>query len=634
MCGITGIFAFNLAGKLHQINLARSTDLLRHRGPDGRGTCLDDHVALGHRRLSILDLSERGAQPMHDDSGRYTLVYNGEIYNYRSLRQELEQKGHRFHSDGDTEVLLHALMEEGERCLPKLNGFFAFAFYDRNAQTLLLGRDRFGIKPLYYYFDEDKFLFASEMPALLAYGLEKKLDHTSLALYLQLNYVPAPHTMLEEVYSLMPGHWLRVSNRQLNLEPYYSIPYDPGSLNPENLTYEQQQERLRGLLHQSVRDRLVSDVPLGTFLSGGIDSTIVSGIARQYVDELHTFSIGYSDAPYFDETRYAGLAARKFGTRHTVFSLSMEDLGAHLADILEAIDQPFADSSAIPTYILSQRTSGQVKVALSGDGADELFAGYNKHQAALRAMHPEWAHRLAAGLHPLWSVLPRSRHNALTNRFRQLHRFSEGMRLTQAERYWRWASFADLQETLDLLSEEACRRLTDRQHHARKEHLLRHIRSDADFNELLLTDMHLVLPDDMLKKVDMMSMAHGLEVRVPFLDHRLVEFVFRLPVGSKINGTMRKRILQDAFRDLMPPEIYRRPKKGFEVPLLRWLRGPLRSRIEDDLLSERRIAEQQLFRPEAVRRLKKQLFSISPGDVHARIWALVVFQWWWKKYME
>lgn len=634
MCGITGIFAFNLAGKLHQINLARSTDLLRHRGPDDRGTYLDGGVALGHRRLSILDLSDRGAQPMRDDSGRYTLVYNGEIYNYRSLRQELEAKGHRFHSDGDTEVLLHALMEEGERCLPRLNGFFAFAFYDRNAQTLLLARDRFGIKPLYYYFDEDKFLFASEMPALLAYGLEKKLDHTSLALYLQLNYVPAPHTMLEEVYSLMPGHWLRVNNRRLNLESYYSIPYDPDSLNPEELDYEQQQQRLRDLLHQSVRDRLVSDVPLGTFLSGGIDSTIVSGIARQYVDELHTFSIGYTDAPFFDETHYAGLAAGKFGTRHTVFSLSMEDLGAHLADILEAIDQPFADSSAIPTYILSQRTAGQVKVALSGDGADELFAGYNKHQAALRAMHPGWAHRLVAGLHPLWSVLPRSRHNALTNRFRQLHRFSEGMRLTQAERYWRWASFADLPDTLDLLSEAACRRLTDGQHRDRKEHLLRHIRSGSDFNELLLTDMHLVLPDDMLKKVDMMSMAHGLEVRVPFLDHRLVEFVFSLPVEAKINGTMRKRILQDAFRDLLPTEIYRRPKKGFEVPLLRWLRGPLRSRIEDDLLSERRIAEQQLFRPEAVRRLKKQLFSISPGDVHARIWALVVFQWWWKKHME
>lgn len=634
MCGITGIYAFNLAGKLHQINLARSTGLLRHRGPDDQGTFIDDFVALGHRRLSILDLSERGAQPMRDVSGRYTLVYNGEIYNFRSLRQQLVAQGHEFRSDCDTEVLLHALMQEGEECLPKLNGFFAFAFYDALERSLLLVRDRYGIKPLYYYCDEDKLIFASEMPALLAYGIEKKLDCESLALYLQLNYVPAPNTMLEGVLSLLPGHCLHVTGRQTGIRRYYEIPYNPDRLNPFDLSYEQQQERLRTLLDEAVRDRLVADVPLGSFLSGGIDSTIVSGIASRYVDGFHTFSIGYSDAPFFDETHYANLAARKFGTKHTVFSLSMDDLGAHLTDILEAIDQPFADSSAIPTYILSKHTAGQVKVALSGDGADELFAGYNKHSAALQAMDPGWKQLIAARLYPLWAILPKSRHSNLGNRFRQLHRFAGGVRLPEAERYWLWAAFAGLPETLEIYSRESKEMFLESRYLERKGQLLRRITTEGDLNRLLLTDMEMVLPDDMLKKVDLMSMAHGLEVRVPFLDYRIVDFVFQLPVDSKINRSMRKRILQDAFRDMMPPEIYRRPKKGFEVPLLQWLRGPLRSLVENDLLSDRRIAEQQLFSPEAVRHLRRRLFSINPGDVHARVWALVVFQWWWKKFME
>ncbi len=634
MCGITGIVAFNEIGRISMINLSGATDALEQRGPDSRGVHTDYFVGMGHRRLSIIDTTTGGAQPMKDEEGRYTMVFNGEIYNYRQLREQLKGKGYSFHSESDTEVLLKMYIEYGEDCMEQLNGFFAFAVHDSQTDTLFAARDRMGIKPLLYYQDEDRFLFASEMKCLLAFGLPRELNYEALQLYLQLNYVPAPHCMLKGVKKLMPGECLQLQKGKLKLRKWYRVPYSREEGKAQTGTYEEQKQKLQALMETSVQRRLVADVPLGCFLSGGIDSSVITALASRQVEKLNTFSIGYKDEPFFDETRYAKLVADKFKTEHTVFSLTNHDLYEQLHAVLDYLDEPFADSSALPVYILSMHTKKKVTVALSGDGADEIFSGYNKHAAALKAYNGGWKTAAARELLPLWKMLPKSRQAPLSNKFRQLERFAEGMRLPERERYWRWACFVEEGEALKLLSGSVREKLNGDLYRSHKSEILKSMPEEGgDLNDFLYTDVQLVLPNDMLTKVDLMSMAHGLEVRVPFLDHEVVAFAFGLPVESKINASMKKRIVQDAFREILPEELYKRPKHGFEVPLLKWFRTELRSLIEHDLLEDEFIQQQGIFSLAETRKLKEQLFSSNPGDVHARIWGLIVFQHWWKRYM-
>ena len=631
MCGINGIYSFNEAGRFNSINHAQATASLQHRGPDDQGQYIREHISLGHRRLSIIDLSEHGHQPMSDATDQYVIVFNGEIYNYQSLKKDLENRGHRFHSQTDTEVLLNSYIAWGSGCLSKLNGFFAFAIYDKSAKNLFLARDRYGIKPLYYFYDEDKFIFGSELQAILAYGIDKQLDNTALFSYLQLNYLPAPFTMVEGVMSLLPGHYIEVAKKKVQLKAYYDI--EEKARYTKQIDYRSARDQIGSLLEQSVCDRLVADVPLGTFLSGGIDSSIITGIAAKHKENIDSFSIGYADEPFFFFFCYAKEVAEHFGTRHTVFSLNNSDLEQHLDQILNHFDQPFADSSAIPTYLLSKLTRQHVKVALSGDGADELFSGYHKHEAFRRSMSSGWMNGVLPFTSVLWQNLPASRNNAFSNKIRQLRKYSEGLKLSLPERYWRWASITDPETVQHWMEVSHNEGIEWKAYDAMRANYLNGL-TEKDMNRVLLADMKLVLPNDMLKKVDHMSMAHGLEVRVPFLDHRLVEFVQSLPAEYKINENMRKRILQDTYREFLPETLYNRPKKGFEVPLLKWFRGSLKSLICDDLLQDKFIAEQGVFVPSEIKLLKKQLFSRNPGDVHAQIWALLVFQRWWKRFMQ
>jgi asparagine synthase (glutamine-hydrolysing) len=395
-----------------------------------------------------------------------------------------------------------------------------------------------------------------------------------------------------------------------------------------DMDYQQAQEKLMTLMDEATRLRLIADVPLGAFLSGGIDSSVVVALAARHQQHLNTFSIGYKDHPFFDETRYAQLVARKFSTEHTVFSLTNNDLLGSIDDVLESMDEPFADSSAIPTFILSQRTRKHVTVALSGDGGDEVFAGYNKYMAEWNVMQPSLKRNLVKGLQPLWEVLPKSRNNRLTNTFRQLHRFAQGASLPATDRYWRWASLLPAASAKTLFAKSFT---ASRSGGAELPALFNWQISGQDLNEVLLADMKMVLVGDMLVKVDMMSMANSLEIRSPFLDQEVVEFAFGLPAGYKINARMKKRIVQDAFRDLLPGELYNRPKQGFDIPLLDWFRNELWGKINDDLLADRFIKEQQLFDPERIRQLKQKLRSSNPEDSHETIWALMVFQHWGRK---
>lgn len=424
------------------LKVQKSAQKLYQRGPDYGDQFVNDKVALGHRRLSIIDTSDAAGQPMKDSSGRYVIVFNGEIFNYQELSEQHlsdywdENGGPK--TTSDTEVLLYLLINYGKDCLKWLNGFFAFALYDTQKQTLLLARDRYGQKPLNYYHSEDQFVFSSELKSLFEWGIPKKLNYSVLHQYLQLNYIPQPQSMIEGVSKLKPAHYMKVdANGIQDYKPYYNININKAGYKKYN--YKQAQDKLVTLMDESVERRMISDVPLGAFLSGGIDSSVIVALASKYTNQLNTFSIGYKDNPFFDETKYAKLVANKYNTNHTVFSLTNNDFLEHVHGVLDYIDEPFADSSAIPVYILCQHTRNHVTVALSGDAGDEIFAGYNKHAAEWKIRQSSVVNSLVKAGYPLWNMLPRSRSNKFTNLFRQLHRFAEGGKLSAKDRYWRWA---------------------------------------------------------------------------------------------------------------------------------------------------------------------------------------------------
>lgn len=635
MCGITGLFAYNSQAKSNLSKVTQSTQKLFSRGPDHGDVFIDDTCALGHRRLSIIDTSTGASQPMTDVTGRYVIVFNGEIFNFQELSDKyLKNTWQRIggaRTTSDTEILLYLLIDYNTECLSWLSGFFSFAFYDKETKNLVLARDRFGKKPLNYYNHENYFAFSSEMKGLFEWGIPREIDYDVLHLYLQINYVPQPQSMVRGVQKLKPGHYMKIASGAIaEYRSYYSINVRPERYN--DYSYETAQQELVNRMDAAVRERMIADVPLGAFLSGGIDSSVIVALASKYTSQLNTFSIGYKDNPFFDETHYAKLVASKYKTNHTVFSLTNNDFLEHIYDVLDYIDEPFADSSAIPVYILSKHTKEHVTVALSGDGGDEVFAGYNKHAAEWKIRNGSLINKLVKAGLPLWSVLPKSRNNKVTNIFRQLHRFAEGSSLSLKERYWRWASYNTHEYTSSLLSSSVLSEISTQKIGEAKSNLLSNLNS-TDFNEVLLTDMNLVLLSDMLVKVDLMSMANSLEVRSPFLDHKVVDFAFGLPSSYKIDATLKKRIVQDAFRSWLPDEIYNRPKHGFEIPLLDWFRKELWSMIDNDLLQADFVAQQGVFNVERIEQLKKKLLSSNPEDSHATIWALIVFQYWWKKYI-
>lgn len=637
MCGIVGIISKNKE-ELNKIEAATQT--LSKRGPDNQNVVVYDKLALGHARLSIIDTSLAANQPFIDISERYIIIFNGEIFNFQELKEDLTKQGITFKTNSDTEVLLYLYITYREKCLEKLNGFFAFAIFDKQNNSLFIARDRMGVKPLLYYFDGATFIFASELKAILSFNVDKTIDRVSLFNYFQFNYIPFSNSIFTKVRKLKPAHYIHLTNSneltKIQEHQYYNIPYRPNEYIPNTpSSYENAQQQLHNLLDDAVQKRLISDVPIGTFLSGGVDSSVISLLAKRHKSDLNTFSIGYKDEPFFDESKYALAVAKKIGSHHHSFSLSNNDLYENLNDVLDYIDEPFADSSAIAVYLLSKYTKKHVTVALSGDGADEIFSGYNKHAAEFRVRHPGINESLIKFGYPLFQLLPKSRNHTLTNINRQLYKFGLGAKLPNKERYWLWASIIDEKSVNDLFINNPINEAAFlNTYHKRKNNSLKSITIDGDINDVFYTDSKMVLVNDMLRKVDSMSMANSLEVRTPFLDYRVINFAFSLPVEFKIDGQLKKKILQDAFRKELPEEVYNRPKHGFEVPLLSWFKNELRSTIENDLLGDDFIEEQGIFNVKTIQQLKKQLFSSNPNDAAATVWALIVFNTWWKRVMR
>jgi len=618
MCGITGFKTLSKKAPDFQEYLVGAVSKLAKRGPDFQGTFTSAGVGLGHTRLSIIDTSSNGHQPMSDLSERYTLIFNGEIYNYRELKGNLN--GIEWQSSSDTEVLLHLLIQKGKSCLDLLNGFFSLAFYDKKDDYLLIARDHFGIKPLHYYQNDQYLVFASEMKALLCYPIERKLNHESLYWYLKLTYLPHDQSMVQGVKKLLPGHYIETRNNKVEINTFFNL--EVPSLS--TISFQNAQKETVRLLEQSVQRRMVSDVPLGAFLSGGTDSSAVVSMASKFNKNLNTFSIGYKDHAFFDETDFAQLVANKFQTNHTTFSLTNEDLLASLDSVINYLDEPFADSSAIPTYILSQRVSQSMKVALSGDGADELFGGYYKHLAFSNSSKQNLPNYIIKWLGGLASMIPQSRSSSIGNLARRISKYYELLNLSPTNKYWMLASFYQDPNELLINPFESVSTLKNRV-----------INSElSSLNSFLDADLRLVLPGDMLTKVDLMSMSNSLEVRVPFLDKDLVSFARSLPDHYKVSKSQRKKVLQDAFHYILPRELHHRPKKGFEVPMLNWLRNELSEDLKKIVFDYDMIQSQKLFKTESIQVLEKRLNSNNPGDVHSILWSLFVFQKWYRNYIS
>ena len=622
MCGISGTYAMHAERtvSLSKEHVRISLEKMRHRGPDVSSVKEFESCILGHNRLKILDLSSEANQPMEDASGRYTIVFNGEIFNHIELRISLEKTGVVFLTHSDTEVLLHLLIQKKTEALHLLNGFFAFAFYDNQTHELIAARDRFGEKPLWYFHDEQHLHLASELKGLLSFNVPKEIDSVSLSLFLQFTYIPGPQSIYKNVFKLEPGHLLLARPGKLEKQKWYHPTFTPIEEKSRPRVYEQ----LNKLMQESVEIRMQADVKVGCFLSGGADSSIVSMLAAANHPQLPTYSIAFTDQPFLDETLYAQEVSKHIGSKHEVIPLTTNNLFEEIMNVWNHFDEPFADSSAIAVSLLSSVVKQELKVALSGDGADEIFGGYNKYVALNRSMQSSLPNKLIPQLLPLFELFPSGRHSALSNRIRQILRFGRGLELPLKERFIYWSSWSD-----EMLSELLVTQDLSVRKGARINSFVQDISSN-DFNSILLADQHLVLTNDMLTKVDMMSMKHSLEVRAPFLDHRVVEFANALPSAFKCDAKNRKIILKEVFQNRLPDSVFSRPKKGFEVPLERWLRKEMKDLIFE-LLSPEKLTTHPYLKKGIVKQVLDSFYTKKNSDLTYLVYSLAVFEHWYRR---
>lgn len=613
MCGIVGIAGNGPAD--HAPRMRAMRDRLVHRGPDSEGEHVDACAALGVRRLRIIDLAT-GDQPMASEDGRVWTVFNGEIYNFRGLRDELSARGHAFHTTSDTEVIPHLYEEHGPAFVERLVGMFALAVWDESEQVLVLARDRLGKKPLLYRTCDGEIAFASEHAALLA-GLTDvpPVYPQAIRLYLRFGYVPAPHDAFQGFRKLLPGHYLLWRHGRTSVHRYWRLPDDQVEMHEEEAVGE-----FRRLFKQSVERRLISDVPLGALLSGGIDSSAVVATMAGLTSRVRTFSIGFEDAE-FSELPHARRVAQLFGTEHHEFVVTPDAMEV-VPDLVHHYGEPYADASALPTYYLTKMTRQHVTVALDGDGGDELFAGYERYDAVrLAAVLDRIPRPLRIAVAAGTRVLPDSL--SARSRVRRFRRFLAATPLDPGPRYLRWLGIFDEDTLTDLLDPDFARAAPT---NGEVPGLAVSFDDGDPVRAAQMIDLLLYLPDDLLVKMDIASMANSLEVRCPFLDHELVEFAWRLPTDLKVRGTERKRLLKRAFDGVLPPENMYRRKQGFGVPVGAWMRGMLAEQVEELVLSPTALAR-GYFRPDRLRALVRS-HTRGQEDHTARLWALLMLELW------
>ena len=632
MCGIVGFLTSNPSDiPDHQI-LQRMRDLLTHRGPDDQGEYIRSlnekgpFLFLGHRRLSIIDLVS-GQQPLSNEDGTVWVIFNGEIYNFKELRDRLRTLGHRFATNSDTEVIVHSYEEYGEGCFKHLNGMFALGIWDERKKQLILARDRLGKKPLYYSALPGTFLFASELKAIMAYPkFERKIAPLSLMKYLFYEFIPSPHTIFEDAMKLPAASCLIWRDGKKEIKRYWT-PFDTGEV--KDISEEEAESRIIDLLRTSVKRRLISDVPLGIFLSGGIDSSAVAAFAQREVPgKVKTFSIGFED-PSFDESGYASLASTFLETEHYEQRMTPEDMLAIVPQLPDILDEPMADASILPTYLLSKFTRKHVTVALSGDGGDELFAGYPTYLAHKLAKPYE---NYLGLLHPLatylGNLLPVSDNN-ISFDFK-VKKFLSGIGYPDGIRNSIWLGSFPFIENEKVLSDE----IRSQFNRDRLVEDLARYEKDYPLNDrmtlLQYLDLKLYLQEAILVKVDRASMACSLEVRAPFLDYELIEFVMRLPSRLKLKGFTSKYILKRAMKKFLPPKVVHRPKKGFGVPIAKWVKGPLKELFRN-MLSLERIEREGFLSQEYVATLLEDHLK-NKKDNRKPLWTLLIWQLWVDRY--
>jgi asparagine synthase (glutamine-hydrolysing) len=636
MCGICGFY--QLETEADKNVLTRMNDRIIHRGPDDEGYYFRGDIGLAARRLSIIDL-ETGHQPLPSHSKQNWITYNGELYNFQELKAELQEKGYKFRTKTDTEVIVNLYEEYGTGCVKKLRGMFAFGIYDKKKHRLVLARDHIGIKPLYYCLKpvNKNLIFGSEIKTILEYpGIKREIDPQALDLFLTLEYIPAPFSIFKNIKKLPAGHILTYERGKLDIKKYWDVS-ETASAKPLMKDgapgFNHLKETFHGLLKESVKMRMISDVPLGAFLSGGIDSSsIVSAMASLSESKIKTFSIGFEEESY-SELKYSHIVARKFNTDHYTKNLS-PGINALVHFLADFWDEPLGDFSNFPTYLVSKTAREKVTVVLSGDGGDEIFGGYEHYIAQKIARTID-----LALFRPFHKLLAKTTHLFPPSRLKKgfvnrVKRFSEGLENSYINRHFRWMIFlSDFQKTRlyspDFLAEDFLKRLPQR---VPFDTYFENSSRYEGINRDLYLDFKTYMVDNILVKVDRMSMATSLEARVPLLDHKMVEFAFSLPSHYKVNGSVTKWFFKKAMEGILPDEIIYRRKEGFSIPIKNWLQQELKE-LMLEYLSEKRVKEAGFFNYIYIKKLIDEHLNARQNHAH-RLWALILFSLWQEKFLR
>ena len=606
MCGIAG---FNFSDKNLIVKL---TDLIKHRGPDSHSFFIDDNLSLGHTRLRVLDLSDKGIQPMTDNSGNYVIVYNGEIFNFQKIKSDLISKGYIFKSNTDTEVLLYGYIEYGKKILNILNGQFAFCIYDKERKELFLSRDRFGINPLYYYFDGEKFIFGSELKIILKSGVRKKINEFALNYYFLYGYTPSGESIIKNSRKLKPGNFITFNLEKKILskeEEYWSLK------NKKIIKNEiEAKEKVLTELDRAVKERMVADVPVGAFLSGGVDSSAIVAIMSKYTNNLNTFSVKF-DKEGYDESYFAEIISKKFNTNHHVVEFGSKDVRNLLPKLIYHYDEPFGDSSMIPTYLVSKVASKYVTVSLSGDGGDELFSGYNSYKKykllSIQKFYPKFVNLLLLKLIYIFNIK-----NDKLKKFLEIGLLDRKLKFAKLSSY---------------LYTDEFKKISGDNPEKYYEKFSASFRRGNYVNEATVVDVNNYLTEDILCKVDRSSMANSLESRPPILDHKLVELAFSIDPKLKIKNKEGKYIFKKSLEDILPKEILYREKKGFSVPLEDYLKGDLRDLVDKYILD---YSKHEYISLEMKDYIKEKLSQKKWDKDYSRIiWTILIFNMWHEKWM-